>query len=125
MDEAETVKQQKLERVSIMLMNRALKTNVDTEPVVGFDFSVQSEYEIWPIASFQVYKESHECLKWVFEKAGFLDIVKAQNDGQLLVVDGFGEFKVEWHLSCDMKTIKCLYGMSHGAMATHSCIYCL
>jgi hypothetical protein len=124
MDEAEIVKQQKLEKTSITLMNRALKRNADTTAVAGFDFLVQSENEIWPISSFEVYKESHDCLKWMFDKTSYPTVVKAQNGGQSLVVDGIGEFKVEWHMSCDMKTVKCLYGMSHGALATHSCIYC-
>jgi hypothetical protein len=40
-------------------------------------------------------------------------------------VDGVGEFQVEWHLSADMKTIKCMYGLGHGANAPNSCIYCM
>lgn len=27
-------------------------------------------------------------------------------------------------MACDMKTVKCLYGFSHGASAKHACMYC-
>jgi hypothetical protein len=30
---------------------------------------------------------------------------------------------MEWHLSADMKTIKCMYRLKHGANNKHSCIY--
>lgn len=113
MDEAEIIKQQKLERASTILMNRALKKNIDNIAIPRFDFRVQLENEIWPISSFEVYKESHDCLKWVFDKTSYLIVVKAQNRGQLLVVNSIGKFKVEWHMSCNMKTVKYLYGMSH------------
>jgi hypothetical protein len=36
-----------------------------------------------------------------------------------------GDYIVEWHLTADMKTIKCMYGLQHGANAKHPCIYCL
>jgi hypothetical protein len=40
MDEAEIVKPQKLKRASTTHMNRALKRNMDTVAIVGFDFRV-------------------------------------------------------------------------------------
>ena len=104
-------------------MNRALKEpNLDNKDKRYF--SVQSEGDIWPVASFQVVKESHACLKWVLDQTNIPTLIKAQSSGQKLVVDGIGDFSVEWHLACDMKTIKCLYGLSHGPTAQYPCIYC-
>jgi hypothetical protein len=54
--------------------------------------------------------------------SGFL--IKLQGEGQLLNVPGIGDFSIEWHLAADMKTIKCVYGLKHGANSLHSCIYC-
>lgn len=122
MDEAEIMHGRKYERVSLTIMNRALDTSIEKSD--DRYFLVQSEIEIWPIACFEVAKESHEVLKWVFELTAFPALIKAQEGGQLLSVEGVGNFKVEWHLSADMKTIKCLYGLKHGANAKHSCIYC-
>jgi len=120
MDEAEIIHAEKLERLCITLMNRALNPDID----VGSPqyFSVQAEREIWPIGCFRVPKETHSVLSWVFDQTSFPTLIKAQNGGQLLVVDGVGSFKVNWHLSCDMKTIKCLYGLKGNA--NMSCIYC-
>ena len=103
-------------------MNRAL----DPEIQMTSDryFSVQSEQEIWPVACFQVEKESHEVLDWVFRKTKFPDVISAQSSGQKLVVPGIGSFSVEWHLSADMKTIKCMYGLKHGPSSKMNCIYC-
>lgn len=122
LDEAEIIHEQKLERVSITLMNRAL----DPRFVKGSSeyFSVQSEREIWPVAAFQVPRETHEILSWVFSKTKIPNLIKAQGKGQMLHVPGVGSFAVEWHLACDMKTIKCLYGLKMGANSLQSCIYC-
>ncbi len=122
MDEAEIVHGRKFERVSLTLMNRALDTSIAKTD--DRYFSVQSKTEIWPIACFEVAKESYEVLHWVFQQTQLPALIKAQDEGQLLTVEGVGNFKVEWHLSTDMKTIKCLYELKHGANATHSCIYC-
>lgn len=115
MDEAEIVKHQKMERVSVTLMNRALH-----EPQLSKEdpryFSVQAEGDIWPVGTFQVFKETHSCLKWVFEQTPLPFIISAQQQGEKLTVPDVGDFKVEWHLAADMKTIKCLYGFAHGAM---------
>jgi hypothetical protein len=103
-------------------MNRALNDDIQ----VGSPeyFAVQSEREIWPIGCFQVQKESHEVLSWVFSQTMIPGLIENQNNGQLLCVPGVGDFKVEWHLAADMKTIKCMYGLSHGACSTYNCIYC-
>lgn len=37
---------------------------------------------------------------------------------------GVGSFPVEWHLACDMKTIKSVYGLKTGANSVQSCINC-
>jgi len=122
-DEVEIVHTQKLERISMTIMNRALDPTI----IVGSPeyFSMQSEREIWPIASFQVPKESHEVLKWVFNQTGIPALITVQENGQLLQVLDAGAFKVVWHIAVDMKTIKCLYGLQHGSNSKHSCIYCL
>jgi len=88
-------------------------------------FQYNLKEKIWPIASFQVPKESHEVLKWVFNQTQIPTFIAAQENGQLLHVPDIGAFKVEWHIATDMKTIKCLYGLQHGSNSKHSCIYCL
>lgn len=108
LDEAEIVHGQKLERVSITLMNRALDPTIDRQSKQFF--SVQSEQEIWPIACFQVAKESHEILQWVFSQTKVPALIQAQTGEQKLVVEGVGEFTIEWHMATAMKTIKCMYG---------------
>lgn len=129
LDEAEIIYGQKMERVSITLMNRALDptfTSMSPKELKADPryFSVQSEREVWPIASFQVPKESHVVLDWVFKQTSIPGLIAAQDNGQLLMVPDVGEFKVQWHLSADMKTIKVMYGLKHGANCLHTCIYC-
>lgn len=118
MDEAEIVKGQKMERVSIMLMNRAL------DPTILHDknryYSVQSKWDILPVACFQVGKETHEVLKLIFKHTHFPEIIDKQSASEKLVVDGMGEYNVEWHLSGDLKTLKCLFGVQHGPCAKYS-----
>ena len=123
LDEAEIIQAQKLERVSIRLINWAFDPLI--LPGSPKYFSVQCEKDVWPVASFQVAKESHEVLNWVFNQTGIPKLIGAQEKGQLLEVLGIGEFKVEWHLAGDMKSIKCMYGLKHGANSKHSCIYCM
>ena len=115
LDEAEIVHYQKLERVSITIMNCVLNPDITIDSP---DYiSIQSEREIWPIGCFQVRKESHEVLSWVFSQTKIPALIAAQDNEQLLSVPGIRDFKVEWHLSAEMKTIKCIYGLSHGASA--------
>jgi hypothetical protein len=52
-------------------------------------------------------------------------LIAAKENGQLLTVPGIGSFKVSWHLAANMKTIKCMFGLQHGANSTYCCIYCL
>ena len=111
-----------MERVSITLMNRALDMSLD--PNSSKYFSVQSEREIWLIASFQIPKETHDILSLVFSKTKIPELIKAQSDGYLLDVFGIGSFNVNLHLAADMKTLKCMYGLKMGANSLHSCIFC-
>lgn len=75
MDEAQLVKEHKLEWVSICIMNKALQFAQGNEEVVQ-DFSVQSERDIWWLAALETPKECHETLKWVFQRAGIVEIIK-------------------------------------------------
>lgn len=122
LDEAEIVHRAKYERVSLTLMNRALDPSIQKNDQRYF--SVQSEQEIWPVGCFQVGKESFEILDWVFRQTKYPEVIKAQTDGQLLEVPGRGSFAIEWHLSADMKTIKCMNGLQHGPSSKMNCIYC-
>jgi hypothetical protein len=121
LDEAEVVNGKKFERVSLTLMNRAL------DPAIQLDderyFSVQSEQEIWPIGCFQVGKESYDILDWAFQQTKWPEVIAAQSRGQQLIVNGVGNFNIEWHLSADMKTIKCMNGLQHGPTSCMTCIY--
>ena len=112
----------KFERVSLTLMNRALDPDIQKNDERYF--SVQSEQEIWPVSCFQVEKESYDILQWVFQQTRFPDVITAQSNGEQLEVPGYGSFPVEWHLSADMKTIKCIYGLRHGPSCKMNCIYC-
>ena len=64
-------------------------------------------------------------LDWVFKQTLIPTLIEAQEDGKKLEVPGVGEFRVQWHMAADMKTIKCMYGLQHGANSRFSCIYCL
>lgn len=90
MDEAELIHDQKFERTGIGVMNRALDSNVtkDSED----DFSVQSERELFPIGCFRLPKENFKILSTVFMKTHIPAIIKAQEEGQLLHVEGIGDF---------------------------------
>ena len=107
MDETEVVKGKKLERENLLLMN-ITSSNVALEECGNF--SVQSKYNTWWLGAFKVDKESHEVLKWVFNQTNIPNIIEFQSKGQRLMVEGVGDFIVEWHLAADLKTIKCLFG---------------
>ena len=123
LDESEIVKGQKMERVSITLMNRALDPRVT--PKDPKYFSVQSENDIWWLAAFEVAKEDHGILKAFFNLTEIPDVIRRQSNGEKLHVDGYGDFTVEWHLAGDLKTLKCMYGVSNAANAKFPCLYCM
>ena len=123
LDETEIVKCKKLERVSITLMNRALSSseNVSTKE----KFSVQSENHIWWVGAFEVDSEDFKVLHWVFNQTTIPNIISAQEEGTLLQVEGYGDYKVEWHMAGDLKTLKCMYNISKGPIAKSPCLYCM
>lgn len=89
-------------------------------------FSVQSEKEIWWLGAFEVLKETHEVLAWVFSMTPWITkVIKAQLEGEKLEVDGIGTFDVEWHLGGDLKIIKCILGCKQGASSLLPCPYCV
>ena len=122
LDECEILKNRKLERVSITLMNRALAY---TEGKRQDNFSVQSENNIWWLGAFEVEKEDHEILQWYFSKTTIPETIEAQTDGAVLEVEGLGAFKVEWHMAGDLKTLKCMYNISKGGNSKTPCLYCM
>ena len=80
LDKAEVVKGKKYERISIILMNRALDPSISRNDENYF--SVQSEHEIWPIACFEVLKETNEIFKWVFDQVPLKALITTQEAGQ-------------------------------------------
>lgn len=121
LDESEIVKGQKMERVSLTLMNRALDSSISSNSPNYF--SVQSENEIWWLAAFEVPLEHHDILKTFFSLTQIPNVVHNQSIGNLLHVEGFGDYSVEWHLAGDLKTLKCMFGISNAANARFPCLY--
>ena len=78
LDECQVVKGQCLKRVSITLMNMAL-VDVDVELNVNKKgntcFGVQSEKNIWWLATFHLPHETHESLRWYFNHTSIVDVV--------------------------------------------------
>ncbi|MCO5552125.1 hypothetical protein L7F22_005635 [Adiantum nelumboides] len=66
LDECKVLKNKKLERVTITLMNRDLDPSITKEDPRYF--SVQSEDNILTLRSFQVDKENFEILDWIFSQ---------------------------------------------------------
>ena len=123
LDEAQILKGQKMERISISIMNRALEYSQCKRDTQGY--KVQSEMELWWIGSAQVPVESHETLRWLFSHTAIPSIMERQVAGELLQVDGVGNFTIEWHLSADLKALKSMFGMCEGANTKYPCIYCM
>ena len=92
LDETEIVKCKKLEKVSITLMNRALSSS-DSD-TLSKKFSVQSESHNWWAGTFEVDSEDIPLLHWVFNQTTIPSVINAQEKGELLHVQGFGEHKV-------------------------------
>ena len=89
-------------------------------------FSVQSEKEIWWLGAFEVPKETHDVLAWMFSRIPFItDVIQAQIAGERLDVLGVGIFDVDWHLGGDLKTIKCMLGCKQGANSLYPCPFCI
>ena len=134
MNACQIVKNKRLERMSITLMNESLAyakcepslliddTTQETNPT----FSVQSEKELWWLGAFEVPKETNEVLAWVFDRIPWItDVIKAQIQGEKLEVEGLGAFTVDWHLGGDLKTVKCVLGCEQGANTINPCPFCM
>jgi len=93
MDEAQIIHNQKLERISITFMNRALHDSLT--PTSDYYFSVQSEHDIWPVGCFQIPKENFEILQALLNLTKIPSTMRAQESGQVLKVDGVGQFIVQ------------------------------
>lgn len=147
LDECQIVKGRRLERVSLTLMNRALKSTPEQVENEQIDctrrdsmgetshtskkksqdkeyYGVQSEKNIWWMAAFELPHESHDTLRWYLSRTGIPDIISQQTGGQMLDVEGQGAFVVEWHMAGDLKTLKCMLGCKLGANTLFPCIYC-
>ena len=95
LDECQIVKGRRLERVSMTLMNRALKSSpeqVENEQIGSTRrdslgeprhnakkdkeyYGVQSEKNIWWMAAFELPHESHDTLRWYLSHTCILDII--------------------------------------------------
>ena len=64
-------------------------------------------------------------LHWVFHKTSIPTIIGAQEEGVVLQVEGFGEYKVQWHMVGDLKTLKCMYNIFRGPTNKSPCLYCM
>ena len=76
---------------------------------------VQSEKNIWWQSAWALPHESHDTLRWYFERAGIKHIISLQVHGQKLQVSGIGNFDIEWHLGGYLKTLKCMLGCKGAA----------
>ncbi len=122
MDECEILKDVKMERVAITLMDRAMANMPRDDPRY---FSVQSKMNLWWLGTFLVVSETYEALEWIFRRTPLPNIINAQMRGQkTLSVPNRGNFQVTWHLASDLKTLKCLYNCNRGAV-TLPCLYCM
>lgn len=109
--------------MSITLMNEAMACAWDKHSKPSF--KVQSEKDAWWLGAFEVPKETHEVLAWIFDRTPWItEVIRKQIDGQLLDVENKGKFKVDWHLGGDLKTIKCMLGCAQGALTKFPCPYC-
>jgi hypothetical protein len=109
-DEAEIVHMEKLERISITLMNKASIPVITKNEATDF---------------FCIPKENHEILSWLFNHTAIPTLVLAQNEGQLLQCLVLGGLEWSGTFLLNMKTIEPLHGLSSGANATECCIYYL
>ena len=87
-------------------------------------FSMQSEREIGPVAAFQILHETYEIVSWAFAHTKIPVLIKAQGQVNFCTWKESAHILVEWHISIDMKNIKCLYGLGHGLNSLRCCIIC-
>lgn len=118
-DEVGIIHGQKLQRASISVMNRALKP--DIQKGCPLYFLVQSEWDIHLFKSWRVIKHSEVGL-WSYSNT---EVDQSTVVGQFFEVSGLRRFDIHWHMSGDVKTLKCMYVLKSGPNAGHSCIYCM
>ena len=75
-----------MERLTITVMNRALVGKENLEEGRQW-FQVQSETELWPVAMFEVKKESHAALKRYLSTSALNETIKRHNKGEKLSVE--------------------------------------
>ena len=73
LDEAQILKCQKMERISICIMNRTLDYSQCKRDTIGH--KVQSQMELWWIGFAQIPIENHETLKWLFSHTNIPSIM--------------------------------------------------
>ena len=84
LDECQIIKGQRIERMSITLMKEAMDVafNDSSTERIKPTFSVQSERDIWWLGAFEVPKESHEVLAFVFGQIPWIsNIIRDQISG--------------------------------------------
>ena len=64
-------------------------------------------------------------LKAFFNLIEVLEAIRRQSSYEVLHVDGYRYFHVEWHLRKHLKTLKCMYSVSNDKNARLSCFYCM
>jgi hypothetical protein len=121
LDEMDLVNNKNCEIVSITLMNSALDLSLDK--ISDKYFQVQYEYHLFWLGIFCVNKESHESLKFVFKKTCLPLIMSSHVARKKLYLEGYGSYFLEWHLASGLKTLKCMYKISHGGNGTRGCLY--
>ena len=92
------MKGQWLERMSVTFMTEAMDMafggnlsihGARSKPA----FSVQSERDIWWLGAFEVPKETHEVLAFVFDRIPFIsNVIRDQTAGHKLDVEGWEAF---------------------------------
>ena len=110
--------------MSITLMNGAMACAWNKNSIPRF--RVQSKKEVWWLGAFEVDSEYFEILHWVFHKTSIPSIINSQEGGTMLHVEGFGDYRVQWHMAGDLKTLKCnMYNISKGPISKSLCLYCM
>lgn len=80
---------------------------------------------LYVFVTFQVLKEDHAILSWIFSTSNYAKIIEEHMGGNQIYVPNYGTFQILWHLAGDLKTLKCMYNVSHGANTKHPCLYCM
>ena len=89
----ELINNEKYERVTFTLVNRAMDPNI--EVTIGNYFFVQSKNHTWWFGLFRICKESRETLKWVFNQMSIPTTIASHRMGEKINVDGYDSYEVE------------------------------